>query len=204
MALVGTYFRDRQLQKALSILVSPGQANGSMEDALDILKAVDENNGAVGIGTLSHCQDPVAKWWSSLLRIAGSSVLSKADDESGHRSIHLLRQIVNCNLGGWHAELASVVRACLNAKMAAEADQDEVAEVCDEATEKLESFSENLTNKQPVETKATKEDPRTAEPTSGHALMIKVSIRLIDTVSGQCFLHRGRVSHQPAALGEHL
>ena len=56
MARIGAYFRDKQLQKALSIVVLPGQATGKVDDVLDILHLVEANNRLVQIGTLADAK----------------------------------------------------------------------------------------------------------------------------------------------------
>jgi hypothetical protein len=54
---VGCYFREEQLQKALAIVLSPGQATGQVSEALDIIQSAEESNKA--IGKMSYCQDQV-------------------------------------------------------------------------------------------------------------------------------------------------
>lgn len=70
LALVGQYFRDQQLQKALAIIIAPGQANGQIKEALDKVHSSEENNSSVDIGVLKQCQDAQARWWASILATA--------------------------------------------------------------------------------------------------------------------------------------
>jgi hypothetical protein len=54
---VGCYFREEKLQKALAIVLSPGQATGQVSAALDFIQTSEESNTA--IGKMSYCQDQV-------------------------------------------------------------------------------------------------------------------------------------------------
>lgn len=55
--LVGCYYREEKLQKALAIVLSPGQATGQVSEALDFIQDSEESNKA--IGKMSYCQDQV-------------------------------------------------------------------------------------------------------------------------------------------------
>ena len=70
LALVGQYFRDSQLKKALSIVVSPGQATGRVQEALELVQNSEASNSCVDIGELKPCQDEHSRWWASVLATA--------------------------------------------------------------------------------------------------------------------------------------
>lgn len=70
LALVAQYFRDYQLKRALSIVVSPGQATGRVQEALELVQLSEENNSSVDIGILRPCQDDHSRWWGSVLATA--------------------------------------------------------------------------------------------------------------------------------------
>ena len=160
MARIGAYFRDKQLQKALSIVVLPGQATGKVDDVLDILHLVEANNRLVPIGTLADCQDNVAKWWTAVLLASAYSMLDQEQDLK-------LQKIIECvpyklpkpstsssNKMAYENKLGCVIKAtmdsyrmvgytsyCMNERIAA----------CDHATTCLEELTESLTQRQEEE-----------------------------------------------------
>ena len=71
LAVLGRYFREEQLTKALSIAVSPGSAEGEqIGDGLELVRKAEVNNSSVDIGVLKPCQDSLSRWWSAVLAIA--------------------------------------------------------------------------------------------------------------------------------------
>lgn len=65
LAHVSNYYRDEQLQKALSILLLPGQSTGTVQEALVTISNSEENNKRVPKDKLMLYQDPISHWWSS-------------------------------------------------------------------------------------------------------------------------------------------
>ena len=84
MAHISTYFRDEQLQKALSILLLPGQSTGTVQDALDKIEVAEDNNKSIPNGKLSLYQDPVSHWWSSVLSASSHWMLSQTLQASNY------------------------------------------------------------------------------------------------------------------------
>jgi len=84
LAHISTYFRDEQLQKALSILLLPGQSTGTVQDALDKIEMAEENNKAIPNGKLILYQDPVSYWWSSVLSASSHWMLSQTSQASDY------------------------------------------------------------------------------------------------------------------------
>lgn len=80
LALVGRYFRNEQLSKALAIIVAPGDATGPFCEALEAVKCAESNNSSVDIGVLKPCQDPVSRWWAAILATAAHWNLDQKDE----------------------------------------------------------------------------------------------------------------------------
>ena len=149
---VGLYFRDQQLRKALSIVVSPGQATGKVDEVLDLIRSAEANNKCVTPGLVTDCQDDVSRWWSAVLSSSACSMLDTSDREQEYR------QVVECN-PGWRGEgahgLGRAVQACLAAHRLAAADGGGVCldlaeriHACDVSTDALEDVTENLLRRQ--------------------------------------------------------
>lgn len=79
LAMIGRYFRDHQLQRALRIVVSPGQATGRTVDCLEAVKLAEENNTAVDMRVLKPVQDPTSRWWASVLATAAHWMLDEKE-----------------------------------------------------------------------------------------------------------------------------
>ena len=145
---VGLYFRDQQLKKALSIVVSPGQATGRVDEVLDLMQLVDFNNKCVKPGLITDCQDNVTKWWSAVLSSTACSMLDLSEKE---REFY---QVVECE-PKWsdsnEAALGLVVKSCMAAYMACHEsieDFKDRSHYCDVATDRLEDITEYLLRKQ--------------------------------------------------------
>ena len=82
LAVVGRYFREEQLRKALGILVSPGEATGRIGEALEAVRASEANNSCVDIGILMPCQDPVSRWWASVFATAAHWAMNEQEQAS--------------------------------------------------------------------------------------------------------------------------
>lgn len=86
-----SFFRDEQLRRALAIVVSPGQATGKISQVLDLVKEADENNKAVAVGMLAPCQDPVSRWWASVLATAAHWMLDQPGEAQQY--YHLVESV---------------------------------------------------------------------------------------------------------------
>ena len=84
MAHISTYFRDEQLQKALSILLLPGQSTGTVQDGLDKIEVAEDNYKSILNGKLSLYQDPVSHWWSSVLSASSHWMLNQTLQASNY------------------------------------------------------------------------------------------------------------------------
>lgn len=83
LALLSTYFRDQELQKALSILLLPGASTGTVQDALQKIEDVKLNNKAISREKLKLYQDPISHWWSSILSTSAHWMLNQ-ETEAGN------------------------------------------------------------------------------------------------------------------------
>lgn len=72
------YFREEALQKALDILVTPGNGNGRIDTVLSHVQLSQENNSCVD--SLRACQDPVAEWWAAALATGALWALDQAEE----------------------------------------------------------------------------------------------------------------------------
>lgn len=89
LAILAIYFRDEQLQKALSILLLPGQSTGTVQDALEKISIAEINNKSVPRGKLILYQDPVAHWWSSVLCTSAHWMLNQiAEASQYYQDVH--------------------------------------------------------------------------------------------------------------------
>ena len=75
-------YRDEQLQKALSILLLPGQSTGTVQEALVTISNSEENNKRVPKDKLMLYQDPISHWWSSVLSISANWMLNQVSEAS--------------------------------------------------------------------------------------------------------------------------
>ena len=144
---VGLYFRDQQLRRALSIVVSPGQATGKVDEVLGLIQAVEANNKCVTPGLVTDCQDDVSKWWSAVVSSSARAMLGDDDGDT----------VVACDPGWREASvhgLGSAVQACLAAhRLAGQASTSvtvtaERVHACDVSTDRLEDVTENLLRRQ--------------------------------------------------------
>jgi len=144
---VGLYFRDQQLRRALSIVVSPGQATGKVDEVLGLIQAVEANNKCVTPGLVTDCQDDVSKWWSAVVSSSARVMLGDDDGDT----------VVACDPGWREASvhgLGSAVQACLAAhRLAGQASTSvtvtaERVHACDVSTDRLEDVTENLLRRQ--------------------------------------------------------
>ena len=160
LARIGAYFRDHQLQKALSIVVLPGQATGKVEDVVDILQSVEASNRLVPIGTLADCQDNVAKWWCAVFFVSAYSMLDQENDPEKWK----LHKIIECvpyklsnpsksneKMGSYENKLGCVIKATMESfRMIGDSSftMKERLATCDDGTSILEEITENLTQRQ--------------------------------------------------------
>jgi sterol regulatory element-binding transcription factor 1 len=84
---VASYFRDEQLQQALAILLLPGQATGTVHEALDRINNAENNNKAVPRNKLMLYQDPVSHWWSSVFSTSAHWMLSQTSAALEHYQV---------------------------------------------------------------------------------------------------------------------
>ena len=108
LGLLATYFRDEQLQKALSILLLPGQSTGTVQEALDKIASVDSVNKGVPKGKLMLCQDSISHWWTSVFSTAAQWMLNQTDSEFGlhsvpHFPLESQRSIANAIISSFEA-----------------------------------------------------------------------------------------------------
>lgn len=82
LATIANYYRDEQLQKALSILLLPGQSTGHVQEALIKIQNVNDSNSKVPRDKLMLDQDPIAKWWSSVLSTSANWMLNHSAEAS--------------------------------------------------------------------------------------------------------------------------
>ena len=80
LALVGRYFREDRLRRALCISVCPGQSTGSVSDALEATGEAEESNQAVDVGVLAPCQDQRSRWWAAALAAGAHWVRREAEE----------------------------------------------------------------------------------------------------------------------------
>ena len=159
LARIGAYFRDKQLQKALSIVVLPGQATGNVDDVLDILQSVEANNRLVPIGTLADCQDTVSKWWCAVLLASAYSMLDQDQDKEQLK----LHKIIECvpykatkpaktnEKMGYENKLGCVIRTTMESYRMIGCTSYTMKEritASDTATNCLEEITENLNQRQ--------------------------------------------------------
>ncbi len=77
---LSSYYRDEQLRKALSIVLSPGSATGNVQDALRCIKRSEVINRAVPRGRMALYQDEIAHWWASVVSAAAFWMLNQKED----------------------------------------------------------------------------------------------------------------------------
>nr|APH81347.1 SREBP [Paracyclopina nana] len=77
LSLLASYFRDEQLQKALSILLLPGQSTGTVQEAIEKIQKSEANNKSCVPKLASMYQDPVAHWWASVMSTAAYWMLNQ-------------------------------------------------------------------------------------------------------------------------------
>ncbi len=80
LALVGRYFREDRLRRALTIAVCPGQASGAVADALVLTKEAEESNQAVDVGVLAPCQDSRSRWWAAAVAASSHWIRGEKDE----------------------------------------------------------------------------------------------------------------------------
>jgi len=170
---VGLFFRDESLKKALSIVVSPGQATGKVDEVLELLSSVDANNACVTPGLVTDRQDDVSKWWSAVISSSAASMLDNKEREAEYH------QIIECNPGWrdceWNsskAGLGQAVQACLSSHRVATLDHPDAGNTetvlrerlyaCDVATDRLEDVTEALLRRQEKQHHDSEAQDRTA------------------------------------------
>ena len=172
LARIGAYFRDKQLKKALSIVVLPGQATGKINDVVDILQTVDASNKLVPVGTLADCQDTVAKWWSAVLLASANTMLDQENQTAEQQKLHKIIERVPYKANtktskyinesmGYENKLANVIKATMESYRmigcSSYTIRDQL-EACDDATISLEEITENLNQRQEEQYQLDKEE----------------------------------------------
>eukprot|EP00094_Tigriopus_californicus_P003483 TCALIF_03351-PA protein Name:"Similar to Srebf1 Sterol regulatory element-binding protein 1 (Mus musculus)" AED:0.12 eAED:0.12 QI:0/0.8/0.66/1/1/1/6/119/998 len=140
LAMIGRYFRDYQLQRALMIAVSPGQATGRTVDCLEAVRLAEENNSAVDMRVLKPVQDATSRWWASVLATAAHWMLDEKDNatllyqnvESCPKDDSLL---YDCIVACFDAQRLSQTSSCTAYQLMAAMDQ---------ATHNLEKAADQL------------------------------------------------------------
>ena len=162
LARIGAYFRDKQLKKALSIVVLPGQATGKVDDAIEILKTVEASNKLVPTGTLADCQDTVAKWWTAVLLASANTMLDQEDQDKQQQNLHKIIECVPYKVTtktskssnekmGYENKLANVIKATMESYRMSGCSSYTIMDhldACDDATNSLEEITENLNQRQ--------------------------------------------------------
>lgn len=78
LVLVASYFRDEQLQKALSILLLPGHSTGTVQQAIEKIQKAEANNKSC-LNKLRLYQDPISHWWASVMSTAAYWMLNQVN-----------------------------------------------------------------------------------------------------------------------------
>lgn len=146
LAVVGRYFREAMLEKSLAILVSPGAATGRISEALDAVKASEENNSCVDIGVLLPCQDSVSRWWASVLATASHWIMEETEQATK------LYQTLESYPGSKEHPLFETIIACFESQRAIyeAASNSQTLSSFDIATIKLEEAVDHLTTQRPT------------------------------------------------------
>ncbi len=91
LALVGRYFREDRLRRALCVSVCPGQSTGTVSDALEMAAQSEESNAAVDVGMLVPCQDARARWWAAA--IAAGAHWVRGETEEATKLYHAVEAV---------------------------------------------------------------------------------------------------------------
>nr|AUZ82871.1 sterol regulatory element-binding protein 1 [Tigriopus kingsejongensis] len=140
LVAIGRYFRDHELQKALHIVVSPGQSTGKTGECLHSVKLTEDNNTAVDVGVLKPVQDSTARWWASVLATAAHWMLDEREKASQ------LYQNVESNPNGDNL-VCLAVSACFQAQKMSQTPTSTtpyLLQTLDEATDRLEEAADHL------------------------------------------------------------